>query len=123
MGNDGISRRKFIAATGAIGAGAWAAPAILTFDRAFAAGSAQPGQSGACTGCGTPNACDGQPVCGPSGSGCFCTANVGAPGCTCTQSAPCSTLSLCAAGQPSCGPGLVCQQGCCDEPRCFPICA
>jgi hypothetical protein len=44
MAENGISRRKFIAGTGAIGAAAWAAPAVLTLDRAVAVGSGPPPQ-------------------------------------------------------------------------------
>lgn len=54
----GMDRRKFLLRTTAITAGAWAAPSILTIDRAFGA----PGSPDPCTDCGPNTETDGATV-------------------------------------------------------------
>ena len=100
--NDGLSRRSALKRIGAGAAIAWTAPAMLSIDRAFAAGSAP------CSGCAT-NPCGFRPF-APCGPECLCAQKADGS-CACVVpfcTGPCNTDADCSPGQvcgfaPCCG--------------------
>ena len=97
----------------------WAAPAVLRFAGASAAGSPPAAQQ--CTTCGT---CGDVPLCGANES-CGCLTAVEG-GCFCADATDCGDMQLCTTTQDCVDAGLVgyaCASSCCGELQCQPPCS
>ena len=111
VGDGRISRRETLKRMGVAGALAWSAPVLSTLNTpAFA-------QAGTAVCAGTPAGCPDDPQsCGSSGEFGFCFCIDG----ECLEDAFCEDLQRCPDG--TCPDGFVCQEACCSEPRCVPVC-
>ncbi len=115
-GSDGVSRRELLKRAAAVGAAAWTAPIVSTFNApAFAGGDVSP----LCP----PWECDDPIIeCGEGANGMICVCDVDVEGNSfcwndmfCVDTVPCTNSG-------ECPPGWRCVTNCCEGTRCFPPC-